>query len=444
MPDRALARELTLPAAVALVIGQVIAVGIFLTPGTIIRALASPLWIIAAWVTMGALAICGALAYGALAGKFPQAGGGYVYLRETFGSRVAFLYGWKCLLIMDPGVTAALATGFAAYAAYLVPLDAVTSRLAAAAAIFVLAGVHVIGLRPGARLLKVLAVTKIVLILALVAAALAGPVGGWEHFMPFVERRPGSPPLGAALAAAFVSVFFAFGGWWEVTKIAGEMKDPRTLPRALWIGLLAVTILYLTTTLAFVYVLPMEQVQPGEAFVAQVGSEMLGASGGRIVALVVVICVLGSLGSMLMVAPRLYFAMAHDGLFPEAAAAVHPRYHTPARAILLQAVLASILVVLGTFESIVSYFVFITVVFIALTVGGVFVLKRRDPAWDVPGYPWTPALFLAMVAALLVVLAMNAPLQAILGAAVVAAGLPVYSMVEKRRPLAAGARTREI
>lgn len=438
MEPRALARELSLPAAVALVIGQVIAVGIFLTPGTIIRTLASPFWIAAVWLAMGALAVCGALAYGALAARYPQAGGGYVYLRETFGSRVAFLYGWKCLLIMDPGITAALAMGFAAYAAYLVPLGSAGMRLTAVGAIAALAAIHIVGLRPGARLLKLLALAKIALIAALVAAAIGSQAGDWAHFLPLVDRRAGSPPFGAALAAAFVSVFFAFGGWWEVTKIAGEIRDPaRTLPRALWMGLLAVTFVYLAVTLAFVYVLPMDQVQPGEAFVAQVGSVMLGASGGRIVAFVVVVCVLGSLAAMLMVAPRLYFAMARDRLFPEAAAAVHPRFGTPARAIGLQAALASVLVALGTFESIVSYFVFITVVFIALTVGAVFVIKRRDPAWHVPGYPWAPLLFLGMVAVLLVVLAANSPLQALLGAAIVAAGVPVYSLIEKRRPLAA-------
>jgi len=434
MGARALARELTLPAAVALVIGQVIAVGIFLTPGTLIRALASPLWIAAMWLGMGALAICGALAYGALAARFPQAGGGYVYLRETFGNRVAFLYGWKCLLIMDPGVTAALATGFAAYAAYLVPMDGFTSRLAAVGAIALFAAVHIAGVRPGARLLNVLAVTKIVLVVGLVAAAAVSAAGDWTHFTPLVDRRPGAPPFAAALAGAFVSAFFAFGGWWEVTKIAGEMRDPaRTLPRALWMGLLAVTLLYLAATLAFVYVLPIEQVESGQAFVAQVGAVMFGPAGGAAIALAIVICVLGSLAAMLMVAPRLYFAMARDGLFPEAAAAVHPRFGTPARAIALQAVLASVLVALGTFDTIVSYFVFITVVFIALTVAAVFVLRRRDPAWHVPGYPWAPLLFLAMTAVLLVLLAASSPRQALLGAAVVAAGLPVYALVERRR-----------
>ena len=152
-----LTRQLGLRAAVALVVGQVIAVGIFLTPGTIIRGLASPFWIVVVWLAMGGMAICGALVYGALAARFPHAGGGYVYLREVYGSRLAFLYGWKCLLIMDPGITAALATGFAAYAGYLVPLSPMAARAVAVTAIAVFAVVHVLGVGPGVRVMATLA-----------------------------------------------------------------------------------------------------------------------------------------------------------------------------------------------------------------------------------------------------------------------------------------------
>ncbi len=439
-----LTRQLGLRAAVALVVGQVIAVGIFLTPGTIIRGLASPFWIVVVWLAMGGMAICGALVYGALAARFPHAGGGYVYLREVYGSRLAFLYGWKCLLIMDPGITAALATGFAAYAGYLVPLSPMAARAVAVTAIAVFAVVHVLGVGPGVRVMATLAVLKILLIAALIVLAFGSAAGEWAHFVPAFERRPGAPPFAAALAGAFVAVFFSFGGWWEVTKIAGEVRDPaRTLPRALWIGLLAVTLLYLMTTLAFVYVIPISEVQPGEAFVAQAGGVLLGEAGGRTLAAIVIVCVLGSLGAMLMLAPRLYFAMAQDRLFPEAAAAVHPRFGTPARAIGLQAVLASVLVALGTFDSIVAYFVFITVVFIGLTVASVFVLKRRTPGWHVPGYPWTPVVFLAMVAVLLLLMAMNSPRQALLGMVIVALGVPVYRVIDGRRAAGAWSGPRE-
>jgi APA family basic amino acid/polyamine antiporter len=433
MADRPLARELTLPAATTLVVGQVIAVGIFLTPGTIIRAVASPAWMLGVWAIIGGMAVCGALCYGALAARWPRAGGGYVYLREAYGPQVAFLYGWKCLLIMDPGITAALATGFASYAAYLVPLGPVEQRLAGIVAIAAFAAVHVRGVRPGARLLTGIATLKLVLVAALVAAAFASRSGSWAHFVPFATRPVAAPPLFGALAGALVSAFFAFGGWWEVTKMAGEVRDPaRTMPRALLVGLVAVTLVYAVTTFAFVYAVPIPDVQAGEAFVAQVGGAVFGPAGAAIVAAVVVICVLGSLGTMLMFAPRLYVAMAQDHVFPAAAGAIHPRFGTPARAIALEAVLASILVAIGTFDSIVAYFVFITVVFIALTVASVFVVRRRDPGFHVPGHPWSAIVFLALVAGLLLLLALNNPVQAAAGTALVLAGIPAYHLMARR------------
>jgi basic amino acid/polyamine antiporter, APA family len=442
MADRTLTRELTLPAATALVVGQVIAVGIFLTPGSMIRTLASPLWMLIVWAVIGGMAICGALCYGALAARYPHAGGGYVYLREAYGPRVAFLYGWKCFLIMDPGITAALATGLASYVGYIVPLGSLAQRLVAVGAIVGLALVHMAGVKPGTRMLTTLTMLKLALIAGLIALALASPAGDWRHFVPFASRPLNAAPLAGALVGALIGAFFSFGGWWEVTKIAGEVRDPaRTLPRALWLGLGAVTLVYILTTLAFIYVIPIEHVGAADVFVAQVGTVLLGPTGGVTVAGIVVVCVFGSLAATLMLGPRVYFAMARDGLFPAGASAVHPRFGTPARAIALQAILASVLVALGTFDTIVAYFIFITVVFIALTVGAVFVLRRRDPAFKVPGHPWTAVTFLTLVAGLLLLLALNNPLQAILGVVLVAIGVPVYRLTQKPSASAAPAPT---
>ncbi|HTV00355.1 MAG TPA: amino acid permease [Luteitalea sp.] len=434
MSTPAAPRALTLPAATALVVGQVIAVGIFLTPGTIIRTLASPLWVLGLWAVMGGMAVCGALAYGALAARFPQAGGGYVYLREAYGPRVAFAYGWKCLLVMDPGITAALAAGFATYVAYLVPLTPFAVRLVAVAPIAAFALLHITGVRLGAGVLSTVAALKIVLVVGLTVAAFLSPAASLSHFTPFAARAAGSPPLAGALAGAFVAAFFSFGGWWEVTKIAGEVARPSwTLPRALVVGLVTVTLCYASATMAFLAVVPPGQIAAGDAVVAQVGDAIFGSGGGTVVALIVIVCVLGSLGGMQMVAPRLYVAMAEDGLFPSGAAASHPRFGTPARAIAIQAGLASLLVLLGSFDSIVAYFVFATVGFIAATVAGVFILQRRNPTLVVPGHPWTTMSFIALVFVLMGLLAVSQPVQATLGAAVVAAAWPVHAVMERRR-----------
>lgn len=433
----AAARELRLAGATALVVGQVVAVGIFLTPGAIIRTVASPVGVLAVWVVMGGMAICGALCYGALAARYPQAGGGYVYLREAYGARVAFLYGWTCLLVMDPGITAALATGCASYVGYLAPLDDLARRLVAITAIVGFALLHIRGVRIGMRVLTAVAVLKIGLVIAVTVAAFASPAASWANFTPLVARVPGAPPLTGALAGALVAAFFSFGGWWEVTRIAGEVRDPgRTVPRALWLGLAIVTLLYAAATMAFLAVVPMPQIAEGQAIVAQVGEAILGPGGGPALAIVVIVCVLGSLGAMQMVAPRLYMAMARDGLFPAGAAAAHPRYRTPARAIAIQAGLASLLVLLGSFDSIVAYFVFVTVLFIAATVASVFVVARRDPAFHVPGHPWTAVSFLGLVAVLLVLLALGRPLQAVLGVAVVVAAVPAFHYLRVRHPAA--------
>jgi basic amino acid/polyamine antiporter, APA family len=315
-------------------------------------------------------------------------------------------------------------------------------RLVGIAAIGLFAAIHVTGVRAGTRLLTILSLVKIVLVLVLIGAAMRSRTGAWSHFIPIVARRSEAPPLAAALAGALVSAFFTFGGWWEVTKIAGEVRSPvRTLPRALSTGLGIVTLVYVATTAAFVYAIPIEGVSAGQAFVAQIGDAVFGSGGGIAVALVVMMCVLSSLGTMMLFAPRLYFAMAQDGAFPAQAAAVHRRFGTPARAIAIQATLAAALVLLGTFDTIVAYFVFITVAFIALTVAAVFVLKERAPGLHVPGYPYTPTAFLVMTVVLMALLAMNNPLQAALGAAIVAAGLPVYRRVRDR--VGAGARLLE-
>jgi APA family basic amino acid/polyamine antiporter len=200
------------------------------------------------------------------------------------------------------------------------------------------------------------------------------------------------------------------------------VRDPaRTLPRALVIGLMTVTLTYVAATMAFIYAVPIEAVRSGETFPAQVGAAVFGSSGGALVAWIVIVCIAGSLAAIVMLAPRVYFAMARDGLFPSWAAALDARTGTPARAIALQAGLAMVLVAVGTFDAIVAYFIFVTVLFIAATVAGVFVLRRRE-GLRAPAYPWAPVGFLAAVVPILTLLAIDAPLQALLGTAVVALG----------------------
>ncbi len=426
-----LRRQIGLKTATALVIGEVIGVGIFLTPAEMAKTLGSPALVLVVWLLAGLMAVCGALCFGELAARFPEAGGGYVYLREGYGEGLAFLYGWMALVVMDPGITAALATGLGQYAGYVFDLSPSGAKALAVASIVLLAAANVLGVRVGAWLMRWLTLLKLGLLLFVLAWGFVFQLGDWSNFEPFVAQRASSAPLFAALAGGLVAAFFSFAGWWEVSKLAGEVREPaRTLPRALVYGVLAVTVVYILTSAAFIYLVPVERVTSGETFAAQAGEALFGRAGGSVFASVVVVAVLGSLAGLIMAAPRVYYAMARDGVFFESVARVHPRFGTPARATAIQVVLASALVILGNFKEIVAYFMFVVVLFLALTVAAVFRFRRASnaarPEYLTPGYPLTPVVFLALVALLLALLAGNNPWHALLGTAVVAAGLPVY------------------
>ncbi len=435
-----LKRQLGLRTATALVVGEVIAVGIFLTPAGMAKSLGSPMWLLLVWLLMGAMALCGALCYAELAARYPEAGGGYVYLREAYGRQVAFLYGWMSFLVMDPGITAALAVGMAGYIGYIFKLSPLALKVVAIAAILALAAINIIGVRTGAWLMRWLTLLKLGLLLLILIWGFGFQLGDWNNFIPFTAQRANSEPLLGALAGALVAAFFSFGGWWDVSKLAGEVREPaRNLPRALIYGVLIVTLVYILTSAVFMYLVPVERVASGETFAAQAGEALFGQAGGRVFASIVIVSVLGSLAGIIMAAPRVYYAMARDGLFLQFAAEIHPKFGTPARAIALQAALASVLVTLGTFNEIVAYFIFVVVLFIALTAGAVFIIRKRrehePPAYRAHGYPLTPIVFLLLLALLLVMLLGNNIKQALLGVAVVALGVPIYHLIFRRREI---------
>ena len=400
------------------------------------RSLGSPFWLLVVWLLMGVMALSGALCYGELAARSPQSGGGYVYLREAYGPVVAFLYGWKCLLVMDPGITAALAAGLASYVGYALGVSGLWLKVIAIGSILILAAVNVTGLRLGSGLMQWLTALKLGALGLIAILALVLRAGSVANFVPFFAQRAGSDPLPMALAAGLVGAFFAFGGWWEIPKLAGEARDPaRTVPRALAIGVAIITGIYILTSAVFLYLVPLERVTSGETFAAQAGEALFGPAGGRVFAAIVIVAVLGSLLGLLMALPRVYYAMARDGVFFKAVAAEHPRFGTPARAIAIQAAIASLYVALGTFNQIIGYFVFVTVLFVGLTVAGLFRMRRREPAasYRTWGYPATPVVFLLLVLVVLFLVAVRSPLQAALGVGIVALGAPVYYLLFRRR-----------
>jgi len=434
-----LKRQLGLRTAIALVVGDVIAVGIFLTPAGMTKALGSPMLLLLVWLVMGAMALCGALCYGELAARYPEAGGGYVYLREAYGPVVAFVYGWMALVVMDPGLTAALAVGVASYASYGLNLSSAGAKALAIGTIVILAAMNIAGVRMGGWTVRWLTILKLGFLCFVLVWGFGSGRGSWSNFLPLVTQRPNSEPLLQALAIGAVGGFFSFGGWWDLSKLAGEVRNPGyTLPRALAYGVTIVSLVYILISAAFIYLVPPSQVASGETFAAQAGETLFGRFGGQAFSAIVVVAILGSLAAVIMSAPRVYFAMARDGLFIPAAAAVHPRFGTPARAIALQGALASLLVLLGSFGQIVSYFFFVAVIFLALTVAALFVLRRKHPdgaAYLTPGYPATPIVFLVLVVLLLFLLGMRDPEQSLWGVCIVVLGVPVYYLFFRNRSL---------
>jgi APA family basic amino acid/polyamine antiporter len=391
------------------------------------RSLGSPGLLLVVWLVSGLMALSGALCYGELAARFPEAGGAYVYLREAWGDTVAFLYGWKCLLVLDPGITAAWAAGVAEYAAALFPIGPGGGRAVALGTILVLAGLNALGTRIGARVLVSITVLKLVLLGFMIGAGFLSGRGDFGHFVPFWGRVPGSPPLGQALAAGFVAAFFSFGGWWDAAKMAGEARDPaRSMPRAFTLGVLSVTVVYVLTSAVFVYLIPISQASWVPAFAAAVGGRLFGLAGGQVLSATVLAAVLGSVAAYVLSAPRVYLAMARDGLFPGALARRHSRLGTPVGAIAVQAGLACLLVAVGTFGQIVAYFLFATVAFIGLAAAALL----RVPPPDRRAALW---VFLTLTMVLLVLLAVGNPREAALGTAVVALGIPVRAVLRRRQ-----------
>ena len=417
MPER---RQLGLAAAIAAVTGQSIALGIFLTPATMAKSLGSPLLLGAVWCAMAGMMVCGALCYAELAVRFPEAGGEYVYLRQGYGRRAAFLYGWMSAAVMDPGLAAALAVGATSYVQTLTSLGPKAAVLLPVAILLCLAVVNFLGTRLSGWLMTGANLLKITVLFGLVGWAIAAGGGGLDNLLPLAERRAGSGPLLPAIAGAVVSAFFCFGGWWEAGKLAGEIRDPeRNLPRAFTGGVLLVAGVYLLVSFAFLYVLPLEEIVSNTAFVTQFGGALFGPAGAKVLSACVVLSVLGGLLALTMTAPRAYYAMARDGAFFPAFARLHPRFGTPAYAILLQTGLALAVLTLGAFDRILAYIVFSAVVFLGLSATTLFRLQPPVVRW---WFPAAPILFVAGCFVIGLLILLHDPVPALLGIAVVLAG----------------------
>jgi basic amino acid/polyamine antiporter, APA family len=436
------ARRLGLFSGTMAVVGGIIGGGIFRTPAVVAERAGSSRVTLAAWVVGGAVALAGALCFGERGARRPRAGGGYVYLRETWGPLPAFLYGWTLLLVIATGAIAAVAVMFADYTLALFGLPARLTLPLAVGAIILLSGINYVGVRSGALTQNVFTVLKLAALAALIGAGLvlAGPaVAGAPPAAASagvdVGARVGVGATITGFGAALVPVLFTYGGWQQTNFIAEEIIDAeRTLPRALVLGVILVVLVYLAANLAYLRVLGVGALAASAAPAADVMQRLLGPSGAKLIAAGIAVSTFGFLNLVILVTPRVLQAMAADGLFFPRLAELHPVHRTPAAAIGLQAVWAIVLTLTGSFAQLVDYVAFGDWIFFGLTVAGLFVYRRHDGGlaagraggFRVPGYPWVPALFV-LAAAYVVVSAVAAnPRNAVMGALLIGLGVPVY------------------
>ena len=423
-----LARSLTRLNATAMVAGTIIGASIFVQPSEIARHLDTPAAIMMAWLACGVLTLFGALVCAELASAFPQTGGMYVFLRETFSPLAGFLWGWAMFWSVHSGIIAAIAVVFGRYASVLLPPDMqtdVTVRVLAVSVILVLSAINYIGVKSGSRVQTALTIVKVVAIFALVVA-------GFLFAAP-VAQPPAPAAAGAGLTPfvlAMVAGLFAYGGWHMVTYTAGETTMPaKTVPVALVVGVGIVTACYVLVNLVYLRLLPLEAVRASTRIAADAANVVLGRGGEVMLGVLVILSTVGSLTGIILTGPRMYFSMAGDGLAPRALTYVHPRFRTPAVAIVSQAIWASLLAGTGAYRQLFTRVVYTEWLFFALMAAGLFLLRQRsdyNPQYRTWGYPVVPLVFI--VASLGIVFHQFAidPSEAAFGLGLVALGVPVY------------------
>lgn len=446
MAESGLKRQLGLFDATMLIAGNSIGIGIFVTTGEIAQSLPSPGDILLIWFLGGLIALAGALSFAELAASLPYSGGDYIYLREAYGSLVGFLSGWSSFLVTFAGSIALLAVVFTAFLSFFFPflsLDWVLfsvdlpglsiplsrGHFFSIFLVFVLSGIHFLGVSVGTLVQNVLTVLKIGAILGIILLGILVGKGDVGNFFPFFDvAKMGDL---SRFGFAFIPVIFTYAGWNAVTYMAGEVRQPeRTLPRALLGATLLVMVLYLAINAVYLYAVPAEKMR-GAIRVSELATTALfGHSTSAWITAIITISILGALNVTIMIGPRIYFAMAHDGLFFQGLTRVHPRFATPSNAILVQALWSSVLILTGTFNFLLNYVSVIIALFSSLTVGALLVLRKKRPELKRPykiwGYPVVPLLFIAANLGIALATLREKPLDALYGLGIVALGIPAY------------------
>ena len=432
-----LQRRLTLYGLTMIAVGSCIGAGIFATPGEIVAKFPHAGWVLIIWMIGGLVTLTGALTFAELGGMYPKAGGIYVYLKEAYGKLPAFLYGWVTLLVVNTGSLAALGLIFAKYLTFYVPLTEAAQVWVAISTIGGLTILNIFGINTSQWIISVFTTTKLLaLMVVVVLASMLRDQTSHEHVWTLSENLPDNWP--SLLLTALIGVLWSFGGWHHATYLAGETRHPqRNVPRAMLLGALIVTLTYVLTNLAYLWLLPLETIA-GTERVAGDALEAVLDGGGKAVALLIGVSVFGTIAIYTMSAPRIYFAMARDGVFFEQLARLNERFKTPANAMAAQAIWAIFLLLLwGKFHDLITYVTFIDIAFMTLAGLGIFLFRKREPdavrpyrAW---GYPIIPGLYVLITCLFLINTLIEKPKQALAGIFVLGLGLLLYQFFKQKQ-----------
>ena len=431
MSQPQLARRLGLFDATMIVMGGIIGSGIFMNPSVVARHVHTPFLILGAWTVGGLFALAAAFIWAELASVRPDVGGQYAYLREALHPMVGFIYGWVLLLVVQTGGMAAVAVTFSRYFVDFTKVP-ISDKYMAVVVLVVLTIVNCLGVRAGGTLQSILMVLKIVALLGLIACCFA--LGDSTASPGVFLDRPPSLDLLTAFGVALVPVIFSYGGWQTATFLAGEIKEPRkNLPRGLILGVIGVVVLYVAANVVYLRVLGVSGLAASDAPASDAMRIVLGDFGARAIATAIAISTIGFLSQSMLTAPRVYFAMAKDGLFFRSIGAVHPRTRAPIVAIALQGFLAIVLALRGDYGALLDYVVSVDVIFFGLTACCIFVFRKRlvqgsdsEGLTRVPGHPITTIVFIAICWLVAVNAIYQNPSNTLIGLAIMVAGIPVY------------------
>lgn len=435
-----------------LISGDMIGIGIFVTTGAIAETLPTPGGVLLVWILGGLLALTGALSCAELSASLPYAGGDYIYIREAYGKLMGFLSGWSSFLVTFSGAIAFLAVGFNGFMSFFFPvlgsqeaifsatilglwINVTVGTLFSVIVVIMISGLHCLGVRQGTVTQNILTTLKIGSLLGILILGVSFGKGNTAHFSPLFDWQ--KITNFSVFAAAFIPAIFAYSGWNAVIYIAGEVKDPeKNLPRALLWANLIVIALYLAVNVVYIYGVPVTEMK-GALRVSEVATTALfGYQTSAWITGIITVSILGALNVVTMIGPRIYYAMAQDGVFFKRLSRIHPIFGTPTNAIILQAIWACCLIVTGTFGTLFTYVSIIITLFSALTVGSVIVLRWKRPELKRPyklwGYPIVPILFI--IAHLWIVWGslVEKPWESLIGVFIVSLGIPAYLIWQNR------------